>query len=68
MSKFSIVAFQAAETAPPRVISIERRTSYINRLETIHEEGDVPNHNGKPPCLEAATSDFAKRRPSVLAG
>ncbi|KAF9592971.1 hypothetical protein IFM89_019275 [Coptis chinensis] len=68
MSKYSNAAFQATETVPQRVISIERRPSSVKRLETIQEEGDVRNRNGKAPCLETTTSDFAKRRPSVLAG
>ncbi|KAF5204577.1 hypothetical protein FRX31_005835 [Thalictrum thalictroides] len=69
MSKSSsnAASFQAAETVPQRVISMDRRPSFIKKLETIQEEGDTYNRNGKPARLDGATNEFAKRRPSILA-
>ncbi|KAK9153733.1 hypothetical protein Sjap_001213 [Stephania japonica] len=67
---------QVVETAPPRVIPMERRPSFQKRLETIHEDAAEVRLNfntGFDPNSSSGTSPgFVKacvtRRPSIVAG
>ncbi|XXG64993.1 hypothetical protein AAC387_Pa05g2803 [Persea americana] len=67
MSKFLANSWQAVETVPPRLISIDRRPTLERRLETIQEESDGQGCKGKQIVMETPTVDFSKRRPSANA-
>ncbi|KAK9282607.1 hypothetical protein L1049_010825 [Liquidambar formosana] len=72
MSRSPSTTWQAVETAPPRLIRIERRPSLEKRLETIEEEsegGHKDSCNAKPLAFNSSSKvDFSKQFPSLVAG
>ncbi|WOL07463.1 hypothetical protein Cni_G16204 [Canna indica] len=70
MSRFPAVTSGVMETAPPRVIQIDRRMTVEKKLETIHEETEeLKSIRGKPVSgvgsRKTATYGLA-RRPSAV--
>lgn len=70
----STTTWQAVETAPPRLLKVERRLSVGRRLETIEEESGESSSrthtcNGKLPAFDSSSkADFPKQFPSIVAG
>lgn len=72
MSRQPSATRQAVETAPPRILRVERRPCLAKKLETIQEEGDQGGQsrsfNVKPTTKTATkTAGNSKQFPSVVA-
>ena len=69
----SSTTWTAVETAPPRLIQVDRKHSMGRRLETIEEESvesssRVNTCNGKQPAFDLSSKpDFPKQFPSLVA-
>ncbi|ERN13096.1 hypothetical protein AMTR_s00040p00164100 [Amborella trichopoda] len=65
MAKVLGATRQTMETAPPRIIKVDRRPSFDLRLETIQEETDGNSRKDGSSGLESTSKMDFKRRPSL---
>ncbi|PRQ56179.1 hypothetical protein RchiOBHm_Chr1g0332921 [Rosa chinensis] len=68
----SSLNLQVSETAPPRLLRLERRPTFGKKLETIEEENEQGGHSynrsEKQPSFGSTNkAEFTKHTPGVVA-